>query len=555
MRRFAQLFSELDATTKTSVKEAALERYFRTAEPQAAAWALSCLLGRRAQRPVSGPTLRAWAAAEANLPSWLVDQCVDNVGDHGEALALLLPPPSAPADLSLVEVIENRLLVLRDLDEAARRSVVVRTWQQLGPRERFLFHKLLGGTFRVGVAQSLLTRALARIAQVDPATMAHRLAGEWSPSVETWERLLAPADSPHACDPGQPYPFQLAYPLDGPPADLGPVADWQCEWKWDGIRAQFLCRRGEVLLWSRGEELLNASFPDVVAVAQGLPDGTVLDGELLAWRAGQPLPFAQLQRRLGRKRPDARLLRMIPVTFLAYDLLELDGVDVRGLDQAERRLRLEELFVRHGRHGLLLAPLLQIGSWEEAHASYAEAEARQVEGLMLKRRAATYGVGRVRGAWWKWKRAPRTVDAVLIGAQLGRGKRAGLYTDYTFGVWHGGELAPIAKAYTGLSDAEIQQVDRFIKQNTVGQFGPVRMVRPKLVFELAFEGIQRSPRHKSGLALRFPRMARWRQDKTVDQADVLATLQALLPLEPMDQPLEEPLGGLFANVTSPESSS
>lgn len=554
MDRFVRLFEDLDATTQLGRKEAALVRYLAEAEPADAAWALYFLMGRRLPRPVPTPTLRAWAAAEAGLAGWLVDECCDAVGDQGEALALLLPPPTEPAKLPLSHLVEERVVPLRGLEEAARRAVVTRTWRQLGPRERFLYFKLLGGSFRVGAAAGLAVKALARVAGVPAAVMAHRLMGDWRPSADWFERLRAADYDQRNVEPGKPYPFLLAAPLEGSPEVLGPCDDWQVEWKWDGVRAQLLQRQGEVLLWSRGEELLSERFPEIVAAAAGLPPGTGLDGEILAWSGDMPLPFAQLQRRIGRRRVEAKLLREVPCIFLAYDLLEEQGRDLRSAPLRQRRQRLEVLFASRSRPQLQLGPVIDVATWADVVAAHGAARSRHVEGLMLKRRDSSYGVGRLRGRWWKWKVEPLVVDAVLVAAQLGRGRRAALFTDYTFGVWRGDELVPIAKAYSGLDDTEIRQVDRFIKANTLAQHGPVRWVRPELVFELAFEGIQWSTRHKSGLALRFPRIARWRTDKPAEQADRLEGLQALLPARAVAQSASDELGGLFANIMQPESS-
>lgn len=554
MRRFVQLFDELDGTTQTARKEAALEHYFSTADPTEAAWVLFFLLGRRLRRPVPLPTLRSWVAAEAGLPAWLVEECCNYVGDQGEALALLLPPPAEPKQITLAALIVERILPLRDMEETARRSVVAQTWRELGTRERFLFFKLLGGSFRVGVAEGLVARALARVAGLPPAVMAHRLMGDWQPSAEWFRRLLS-ASERGVSEPGKPYPFLLASPLTDSPATLGPCADWQVEWKWDGIRAQGLHRHGEVLIWSRGEELLTERFPEIAQAVASLPTGTVLDGEILAWTNEAPLPFALLQKRISRKRVDVRWQREIPCVFLAFDLLEAEGQDLRGEPLVHRRRHLEKLLSHRPRTSLRLAPILPAADWSAVAAARAAARHHGVEGVMLKRRTAAYAAGRIQGIWWKWKLEPRTVDAVLLSGQLGRGRRADLHTDYTFGVWDGQELVPIAKAYSGLSDAEIRQVDQFIKANTISQHGPVRWVRPELVFEIAFEGIQWSSRHRAGLALRFPRINRWRTDKTAEQADRLDTLRTMLPPKPdtsANQEAED--SGLFAHIV-PESSS
>jgi DNA ligase-1 len=527
MRLFTQLYQELDGTTRTNEKVAALERYFRAAPPEDAVWALHFLTGRKVGRGVTNPQLRALAAQVSGLPEWLVEESYDAVGDLAETLALLLPDQAGTQAIALHELVEARLVPLRKLTEPAREEVLMRTWRELDGQERFLWHKLITGGFRVGVARTLVARALARVAGVEPSIMAHRLMGDWQPTPAHFARLLAGSDS--AADVGKPYPFFLAHPLEGTVESLGPVTEWQIEWKWDGIRAQLLQRQGQVLLWSRGEELITDQFPELAEAARVLPPGTVLDGEVLAWRGDTPLPFGELQKRLGRKRVDAKLRQTVPVGFMVYDLLEVAGVDWRSQSLRDRRARLDQLLASLSLEGrLFTSPLVTVDSWDEVKQRHTLARERRVEGLMLKRAASSYSVGRPRGDWWKWKVDPFLIDAVLINAQTGHGRRAGLYTDYTFAVWDAGRLVPIAKAYSGLTDEEIGEVDAFIKGNTLDRFGPVRVVKPELVFELAFEGIQASPRHKSGIALRFPRMNRRRLDKKADEADRLATLFGLL---------------------------
>jgi DNA ligase 1 len=528
VRAFAALYAALDATTKTGAKVAALRAYFASAPPADAAWALFFLSGRRLRRLLGVRKLHAWALEETGVPAWLFAECYDAVGDLAEAIALLLPDPPTPgagADVPLHRWVEERLLALPGLDEAGQKAIVVGTWRALEGRERFVWNKLITGDFRVGVSQLLLIRALAAVGGVDPAVIAHRLMGDWTPSAAFYRALVAPESATAV---GRPYPFSLAYPLDGPPAALGAVGEWQVEWKWDGIRAQLVRRAGRSFLWSRGEELVTERFPELAAMAEHLPDGTVLDGEILPWRDGAVLPFAQLQRRIGRKDLGATILAAVPVVLLAFDLIESAGRDVREQPLATRRAALEELVAAVADARLQLSPLVPGESWAELADAREESRARNAEGLMLKRRSSRYGVGRQRGDWWKWKVAPYTIDAVLLYAQPGAGKRASLYTDYTFGVWSDGALVPLAKAYSGLTDAEIREVDRFVRANTLEKHGPVRAVRPELVFELAFEGLQRSARHRSGIAVRFPRIARWRHDKTSADADTLETVRALL---------------------------
>ncbi|MEP6686750.1 MAG: ATP-dependent DNA ligase [Gemmatimonadales bacterium] len=527
MRAFADLYTALDETTATSEKVAALVAYFRTVPARDAAWAVHFLIGRRPKRLVGAARLRAWAAAEAEVPEWLFEESYHAVGDLAETITLLLPDSGSSSDCPLADWVETRLLTLRGQDDDEQRAELVRAWRELGRRERYVWNKLLTGSFRVGASARLVVRALAEVSGVDEGTIAHRLMGAWEPTPAFFERLVAP-DTRDA-DVSRPYPFYLAYPLESSPAELGVAADWVVEWKWDGIRAQLIRREGRTFLWSRGEELLSGRFPEVEEAAALLPEGTVLDGELLPWGDGEPLPFAQLQRRIGRKTLGRKILSEVPVVLVAYDLLEAQGEDLRARPLAERRARLDALLAAVPSAGRLrLSSAVEVGDWPDVERARAGARERGAEGVMLKRRTSAYGVGRRRGDWWKWKVEPYSVEAVLIYAQPGSGRRAGLYTDYTFGIWDGDRLVPFAKAYSGLTDEEIRRVDAFIRRHTVEKFGPVRTVKPELVFELAFEGIQRSSRHKSGIAVRFPRMARWRTDKRPEDADTLETVQALI---------------------------
>jgi DNA ligase-1 len=530
MQLFSQLFSELDSTTRTIDKVQALERYFAAAEPRDAVWALYFLTGNKIKRAINTRLLGEWARETTELPEWLLGECYDAVGDFAETMALLLPESTNDtatiASLELHELVEQRIVPLRDLPPEKQRELIVDTWRLLGPQERFLWHKLILGEFRVGIAKTLVIRAFAGFANVPADVMAHRLMGQWQPTVDDYEHLRSP--DVHRTDPGRPYPFYLASPLESPVSELGDFAEWQAEWKWDGIRAQLIHRQGQVLVWSRGEELVTDRFPEVAQVGQVLPEGTVLDGEILCWSDDRPLPFAALQKRIGRKSVGAKLLKDAPVVFMAFDLLELDGLDLRETPLAERRSELETLAAAvHGDFALRISPAIVAENWEQLAELRATSRSQSVEGLMLKRLNSPYRVGRPRGDWWKWKIDPYTIDAVLIYAQRGHGRRASLYTDYTFGVWHEGELVPVAKAYSGLSDAEIAEVDAFVRRNIVEAFGPVRRVTPELVFELHFEGLQLSTRHKSGIAVRFPRIARWRKDKKPEDADTLEAMKRL----------------------------
>jgi DNA ligase 1 len=531
LRRFAQLYEELDRTTSTNEKVAALASYFSAVPPEDAAWAVWFLTGRRLKRFLPGRLLAGWAMEEARVPDWLFEESYASVGDLAETIALVLDgrgePETAEEIPPLSRWMAERLLPLRALTPEEQRERVTGWWRGLPRWETFVLNKLLTGELRVGVSQTLVERALAQVAGVPQPTLAHRLMGAWEPTAAFFERLLAPGGDEEE-DGSRPYPFYLASPLDQPVESLGAPRDWLAEWKWDGIRAQLLRRGGAVHLWSRGEELITERFPELTrSAASLLPDGTVLDGEILAWRDGRPLPFSVLQRRIGRKKLTEKVLAEAPAVFLGFDLLEIEGQDVRERSLAERRADLERLLVQ-GKPFLLVSPCIEVTAWENLAQAREEARGRGVEGLMLKRLSSPYRTGRKRGDWWKWKIDPFTIDAVLLYAQPGHGRRANLLTDYTFAVWSGGELVPVAKAYSGLSDEEILTLDGWIRRHTLQKFGPVRSVEPVQVFELAFEGIALSPRHKSGIAVRFPRIARWRTDKRPDQADTLEGIKKLL---------------------------
>ena len=547
MKAFTELYWRLDATSSITEKVAALRDYFAAAPPDDAAAALAVLSGSRQLRSVSTAQLREWAAEATGFPAWLVEECYAHVGDLAETLALVLPEPAAEAaagsGLGLAEAMQATIHDLRGAGDDRKREVVLAVWRQLAPRERIVWHKLLTGGLRVGVSRTLVARALAEIAGVEQAEMTHRLAGEPPADGPAFARLLA-AESPLA-DSRRPYPFFLASALDRTALDhvaedLGAVADWQAEWKWDGMRAQLVRRGAELAVWSRGEELVNDAFPEIAAAGAALPPGTVLDGELLAVAGGRLLPFAMLSKRASRKTVTKKILAEIPCVFVAYDLLEQRGEDLRPRPIVERRARLEALVAtpftdviagpaRADANRLFLSPLVTAATWEELAAARAESRSRGVEGLMLKRRSSPYAVGRTRGDWWKWKVEPLEIDAVILYAQAGHGRRAGLHSDYTLGLWHDGKLVTVAKAYSGLTDAEIVEIDRIVRATTVEKHGPVRICTPTLVMQLAFEGVSRSTRHKSGVAVRFPRIIRWRRDKDPADAGTLADLQRMIP--------------------------
>jgi DNA ligase 1 len=590
MRAFVELYDKLDASTSTQHKVDALREYFASCPPADGAWALALFTQRRLKRLVTSTQLRAWASQAANVPMWMMDECYAAVGDLGETLSMILPerldlveldvtprpagnlsPATEPkiSDLSLAELMTRRLLPLAKLDELSRRASVMQTWNELDQRQRFIFHKLISGTFRVGVSRLLAVRALALAANTEQPEMDHRLQGDWQPTAEFFSRLLRPQSAVSAesqtrgANPSlNPYPFFLAHQLDDNvliQETLGDRALWQAEWKWDGIRGQLARRGGRTALWSRGEELLTDRFDEITRAATELPDGTTLDGEVLAFENGRTLGFELLATRIMRgtspaDRGIARLFHDVPVVFMAYDCLQHQGSDIRSKPLHERRAILQHIcdeLQGPARNIITPSTLLTAATWDQLAQLRASSRKFGVEGIMLKHLQSQYGTGRTKvqlvdenskAGWWKWKIEPYRVDCVLIAAQRGSGRRASLYSDYTFAVWTGpasgeGKLVPIAKAYSGLTDAELLQVDAFVREHPLkkeaGQSLPppasgIRMVEPKLVFEIAFEAISHSPRHASGIATRFPRIARVRYDKRADQADTLAFVQGLL---------------------------
>lgn len=532
MKRFAELYLSLDSTTKTNEKVAAMSRYFADADDADAAWAIYFLSGNRLKRLVPTRLLREWAATEAEIPDWLFDEAYHTVGDLAETLALVIPEGGSDDQSTLTDWITERLLPLSKMIETEQRDALIDIWQQTSVHARFVLMKLITGAFRVGVSRRLVTRALAQYSGVSADVISHRLMGQWKPTAESFQRLIDQDAQDTLVS--QPYPFCLAHPIDASAGvhALGASQKFAAEWKWDGIRGQLIRRAEQTYMWSRGEELMEGRWPEIESAACWLPNGTVLDGEILAASpSGEVLPFAQLQRRINRKKVGKKLLNEVPVVFHAFDLLETGGEDIRQLSFQQRRCELESLLDKIEHPSMKLNVVVQGLSWDELAAMREQSREMRAEGLMLKRVDTPYDVGRVRGTWWKWKVDPHTIDAVLIYAQKGHGKRANLFTDYTFAVWDAGNLVPFAKAYSGLDDQEIREVDRFVRRNTNESFGPVRSVKPELVMELAFEGLQRSKRHKSGVATRFPRIVRWRHDKQPTDANSLDELLQLLPEE------------------------
>jgi DNA ligase-1 len=536
MKAFAQLFLSLDETNKTNEKVKVLKDYFNCVPDTDKMNMLALFTGRKPKRIINATNVRHWAVEASNIPPWLFEESYHVVGDLAETMALLMPESSQSSNKTLTEWIAE-LNTLGAKTEEERKTWLLDSWAMLDSQERFVFNKLLTGSFRVGVSQNLVVKALADITKLDAATITHRIMGNWMPETYTYEQLIQ--ESGAADDISRPYPFFLAYPIQETSekrksaeeikSALGDASEWQAEWKWDGIRAQMIKREGKIFIWSRGEDLSTDKFPELHPFLNALPDGTVIDGEILSFQNGLPMPFNVLQTRIGRKNLSKKILEESPVAVIAYDCLEYKGEDIRSKTQSERRTILESLQAATPYPEIFrISALIKFANWTELETIREQSRAMIAEGIMLKRKSAAYQVGRRRGDWWKWKIDPLSVDAVMIYAQKGHGRRADLYTDYTFAVWDGDKLVPFAKAYSGLTDAEINKVDYFIKRNTLEKFGPVRTVKPELVFEIGFEGINRSTRHKSGIALRFPRILRWRHDKPKEEADTLDNLRALL---------------------------
>lgn len=533
MKQFAELIRKLDSTNKTNVKVAALADYFERASNRDKVWTIALLSHRRPSRPVNTTLLRIWAAEVANIPAWLFEESYHIVGDLAETIALILDNNEPRSEKSLSTYLEE-MIELKKKEEQEKKDYLIENWNRLDYYERFVFNKLITGGFRIGISQKLMTRALSKATGIDEDVLAYKLMGQWDPSSISFENLVLKEREDDYLS--KPYPFFLAHAVEGEPEDLGAVSEWYAEHKWDGIRAQVIFRKGQHFIWSRGEELVTDKYPEFNILNGIIPNGTVLDGELLPFINGSIGTFNDLQSRIGRKNVGAKLLKKVPVVLKAYDLLEWEGKDIREQTYLERRKKLEGLFqaIPGWELPLQLSEKMEFKDWAEVAQERQKAREMRSEGLMLKHRESTYQVGRKKGSWWKWKVDPLTIDAVLTYAMRGHGRRSNLFTDYTFALWDNNEkgekeLVTFAKAYSGLSDKEFREVDNWIKRNTLERFGPVRSVVPYHVFEIAFEGIAYSKRHKSGVATRFPRILRWRKDKKIEEADSLDALKKMIP--------------------------
>jgi len=536
MKDFARLFTLLDETNKTNAKVEVLKDYFVSVSDEDKIHTLALFTGRKPKRQINSTLVKTWAQEMANIPQWLFEESYQVVGDLGETIALLLPEGDSSHGKSLSEWIRE-INELSSFTEGERKNWLMNSWLSMNQQERFVFNKILTGSFRIGVSQSLIVKALSEISGLRPNVLTHRIMGNWNPDTFSFHKLIQEEDA--SDDASRPYPFCLAYAIQETSdkvksaeeieKDLGNTENWQAEWKWDGIRAQVIFRQGEIFIWTRGEELATEKFPELHAFISELPEGTVLDGEAICFADNKPLPFNILQTRIGRKNLSKKILAESPMVFIAYDCLEFDGDDIRSMPFKHRRSMLEKLHhINPFKNTFQLSPIVVFDNWKHLYELRLQARENHAEGFMLKRLDSVYQTGRKRGDWWKWKIDPLSVDAVMIYAQKGHGRRADLYTDYTFAVWDGDKLVAFAKAYSGLTDKEIKQVDAFVKRNTLEKFGPVRTVKPEMVFEIGFEGINRSNRHKSGIALRFPRILRWRHDKKIEDADTLDTLKSML---------------------------
>ena len=530
MKAFAELIKALDSTNRTTLKVEALTEYFRKAAPKDKVWTIAILSHRRPPRPVNTTLMREWASELAGIPLWLFEESYHIVGDLAETIALVIPHSEESTEKSLNQFLQE-IINLKPKPEKEKKEYLIENWLNLNYYERFVFTKLITGSFRIGVSQKLMTRALSKATDINEDILAYKMMGNWEPSVISFEKLILEEHEEDYLS--KPYPFYLAYAIEDEPASLGDVSEWSAEHKWDGIRSQVIVRNNELFVWSRGEELVTDKYPEFETFTDLIPNGTVLDGEILPFPKGEIGTFKDLQTRIGRKNISKKLLEKTPVILKVYDLLEWEGEDIRQEPFAKRREILERLYTEVASEDipLHLSESINFGNWEEAAAERENAREVMSEGLMLKRLDSPYLVGRKKGDWWKWKVEPLTIDAVLTYAMRGHGRRSNLFTDYTFGLWdeQKEELVTFAKAYSGLTDMEFRQLDAWIKRNTVERFGPVRSVTPHHVFEIAFEGIAESNRHKSGVATRFPRILRWRTDKKIEDANTLKDLKALIP--------------------------
>lgn len=526
MIRFTKLVQDLDQTTSNNRKVEILTQYFLQPEgDKSKLWAIALFTGKRPSRIVNTSLIRSWCAEVANIPLWLFEQNYHIIGDLAETISLVLPLHASRLETKLDEMIDQ-MQSTKNLSEPLKKDFIISMWKSMDKDQVWVFNKLITGGFRLGVSKNLIIQALSNSVGTDVNHIAYLLMGKWTPETISWSYFTD--DTEAKSDLSKPFPFYLAHAL--PPKELENIHpdEWAAEWKWDGIRCQLIHRKGSCFLWSRGEELMTDKFPELESSLSSQKKDLVIDGEIVAWKNDGPMDFQKLQTRIGRKHPGKKIMNDVPIKFIAYDILELNGKDLRNLTFSERRVILETMVQDINEEIIALSPLVYFDNVASLTLMRNEASDHFAEGLMLKRKTGIYHSGRRTGDMWKWKKDPFLIDAVLIYAQRGHGRRANLFSDFTFALRDGDKLLPFAKAYSGLTDAEISEITEYVRKNTLETFGPVKSVKAELVFELAFEGISLSTRHKSGIAVRFPRINRWRKDKSVQDIDTIEGIKKLL---------------------------
>ena len=537
LNKFAKLFFDLDSNNSNNKKIDLLINYFLSNSALNNSWTIFLLIGKSNKRFISGKSLREYYSIIYKLPIWLIDICHQKVGDSAEVISLLLSNKidKKSKDISLNNLIKNKLPELLKISEEEKVEMIKYYWEIIPKENLLVFNKILTGSFRIGVSKGLVRKSLSKMLNMDESIISHRLMGQFIPSAKTYNFIISKKF--HQKELGyKPYPFQLANPLDIQVKDLN-LDDYQFEWKYDGIRGQIVKRRKNITIWTRGEELVNNSFPELVNLISLINDDFVIDGEILIWNSKKDCPddFGLLQKRIRRNSPSNKILKDLPISFITYDLLELNGKDLRENILSIRREILEKLYSSWKEkstdpyfHKLKITKLIKVFDWYDIEKKKNNSRSLNTEGLVIKNKNSKYLPGRKRGNWWKYKVDPMQLDAVLIYAKGGSGKRADLYTDYSFALWKDKELTKFANAYSGLTNEEIKELDKWIRKNTLNKFGPVRSVKPFFVFEISFENIQFSSRHKSGIAVRFPRITKWRKDKNIHEADTLENAYKLM---------------------------
>jgi len=540
LNNFSELFLNLDSSNSTNNKIEVLKNYFLSNDPIDNSWAIYLLTGKSNKRFISGRYLKNLFSELYEYPVWLIDTCYLKVGDSAEVITLLLKNKSTSRkkvllNISLNELLSKTIPDLSKLNDEEKNFKIKNMWETLPEDNHLIFNKILTGTFRVGVSIGLITKSISKLINIDEEIISHRLMGNFEPSIDSYEFLINKNINLQELN-SKPFPFLLANTIEDKIFKHS-INDFQFEWKYDGIRMQLIKRSGNVSLWTRGQELVNDSFPELVDKMSHIKDDFVLDGELLVWNFKEQIAFdfSLLQKRINRKSPTRSIQIKYPIIFIAYDLLEINGRDIREIKLENRRIELEKYFSKwHNKTENNISAIFKICNlifpkdWPDALNYKEKSRENNTEGLIIKKKTSIYSSGRKRGIWWKYKVDPMQLDAVLIYAKGGSGRRAGLYTDYSFALWKDKELIKFASAYSGLTNIEIKELDKWIRKNTIEKFGPVRSLKPEMVFEISFEKIQISKRHKSGIAVRFPRITKWRKDKKINDADSLENAYELM---------------------------